>query len=51
MPVAVESFPRELLAEPSDARLAYFATKVVAHPRLTAAHQAVREALRQPSGA
>src|SRR6266851_7932305 len=47
----IESFPRELLAEPAEVRLAYFAAKVVAHPRLTAAHQAVRDALRQPAGA
>jgi flagellar biosynthesis GTPase FlhF len=51
MAAAVESFPRQLLAQPPDARLAYFATKVVAHPRLTSADQAVRDALRQPTGA
>jgi len=48
---SVESFPRELLARPPEVRMAYFAAKVVAHPHLTAAHQAVRDALRQPSGA
>src|SRR6266851_1464769 len=47
----IDSFPRELLAEPAEVRMAYFTAKVVAHPRLTAAHQAVRDALRQPSGA
>jgi hypothetical protein len=47
----IESFPRELLAQPPEIQLAYFAGKVVAHPRLTAAHRAVRDALRQPSGA
>jgi len=45
------SFPRDLLAQPTDARLAYFTAKVVAHPRLTAVHRAVREALNQPDGA
>jgi len=49
--LAIESFPHDLLAQRPEVRLAYFATKVVAHPRLTATHQAVRNALRQPSGA
>ena len=48
---SVDSFPRELLAQPTDARLAYFTSKVVAHPRLTAVHRAVRDALSQPAGA
>ncbi len=48
---AVEGFPRELLVQPPEARLAHFAAKVVAHPRLTQAHQAVRDALRQPTSA
>jgi len=48
---ADEGFPRELLSQPPEARLAYFAAKVVAHPRLTEAHRAVRDALRQPTGA
>jgi replication-associated recombination protein RarA len=30
-------------------RLAYFAAKVVAHPRLVDAHRAVHDALRQPT--
>jgi len=42
--VAIESFPRDLLAQPPEVRLAYFAGKVVAHPRLTAAHRTVRDA-------
>jgi hypothetical protein len=46
-----DRFPRELLTQPPDARLAYFAAKVVAHPRLAEAHQAVRDAIRQPAGA
>src|SRR5207302_457486 len=48
---AVDGFPRELLVQPPEARLAYFAAKVVAHPRLTHAHQAVRDALGQLTGA
>src|SRR5216683_5298180 len=48
---SVESFPRELVAQSRDARLAYIASKVVAHPRLTVAHRAVRDALAQPTGA
>jgi len=31
-----DGFPRELLVQPPEARLAYFAAKVVGHPRLTA---------------
>src|SRR5260370_11774812 len=48
---SIESFPRELLVQPPEVRMGYFAAKVVAHPRLAAAHQAVRDALRQPAGA
>src|ERR1700738_2457760 len=48
---STDSFPRELLVEPPEVRMGYFAAKVVAHPRLAAAHQAVRDALRQPAGA
>jgi hypothetical protein len=48
---SIDSFPRELLAQPPEVRMGYFAAKVVAHPRLAAAHQAVRDALRQPAGA
>src|SRR5260370_27918340 len=48
---SIDSLPRELLAQPTDARLAYFTSKVVAHPRLTAVHRAVRDALSQPAGA
>lgn len=46
-----EGFPRELLSEPVSARLAYFAGKVVAHPRLKEAHGALMSALRRPGGA
>jgi hypothetical protein len=44
-----EGFPPELLSQPPTARLAYFAGKVVAHPRLKEAHQAVLKAIRQPA--
>ena len=47
----VDGFPRALLTQPTAARLDYFLGKVVAHPRLTDAHQAVLTALRQPTPA
>jgi hypothetical protein len=37
--------------QPPAERLAYFAAKVVAHPRLVDAHRAVHDALRQPTAA
>ncbi len=46
---ASDGFPRELLMRPPAERLAYFAAKVVAHPRLVDAHRAVHDALRQPT--
>lgn len=46
-----EGFPPELLSEPASARLAYFAGKVVAHPRLKEAHGALMGALRRPGDA
>ena len=46
---ACDGFPRELLTQPTAERLAYFAAKVVAHPRLVDAHRAVHDALRQPT--
>jgi len=48
---ANDGFPLELRNQPLEVRLAYFAAKVVAHPRLAEAHRAVRDALRQPTGA
>ncbi len=48
---APDQFPRELLAQPLKARLAYFKSKVVAHPRLKEAHQALLNAIHRPSGA
>ncbi len=50
MPPA-DGFPRELLVQPAEARLAYFAARVVAHPRLTQAHQALLHAVRAPAEA
>ncbi len=46
---ASDGFPRELLMQAPSERLAYFAAKVVAHPRLVDAHRAVHDALRQPT--
>lgn len=49
-PPARYGFSPELLMQPHPAdRLAYFAAKVVAHPRLMDAHRAVHDALRQPT--
>ena len=45
-----EKFPRELLGQPKEARLAYFRSKIVAHPRLKEVHLAVMNAIRQPTG-
>ena len=45
-----DGFPRELLSQPAEARIAYFAGKVVAHPRLREAHRTLLNAIRQPSG-
>ncbi len=44
-------FPPGLLTEPKDKRLAYFESKVVAHPRLVEVHEAFKHAIRQPAGA
>lgn len=49
--MTAEGFPRELLAQPKAARLAYFQSKVVAHPRLKEAHAALWQAIRRPAGA
>lgn len=46
-----EGFPRTLLAEPAAARLAYFSSRVIVHPQLKAAYDAVLETLVQPVGA
>lgn len=47
----VDGFPRELLTQPPAVRLAYFVGKVVAHPRLTEAHQTLLTALQEPTPA
>lgn len=39
-------FPPELLTQPTEARWAYFAHKIVAHPRLVEAHQDLKQAIR-----
>lgn len=44
-----DAFPRELLTQPSETRLAYFTGKVVAHPRLKEAHQALLKAIHDPT--
>lgn len=51
MTTQTDSFPRTLLTRPPAERLAYFSTKVIAHPHLKAVHDAVMQAIRQPSGA
>jgi hypothetical protein len=45
-----EGFPRELLEQPKEARLAYFRAKVIAHPRLKEVHLALMNAIQQPTG-
>jgi hypothetical protein len=51
MATPARPFSPDLLTQPAAARLAAFADKVVAHPRLKDAHQALLEAIRQPAGA
>lgn len=46
-----DGFPRELLSQPAQARLTYFAGKVVAHPHLKEAHQALLNAIHEPTRA
>mgnify|MGYP000854043347 CR=1 FL=1 len=46
-----ESFPQALLAQPAAARLAYFQTKVVAHPHLKDTHRALWHVLHHPTEA
>ena len=46
-----QSFPRELLEQPKEARLAYFKAYTVAHPHLSQADTAVWNAIREPAGA
>ena len=46
-----QSFPRELLDQPSSARLDYFKAYTAAHPFLEKAKAKVRSTLREPGGA
>jgi hypothetical protein len=46
-----DRFPPDLLGQPTAARLAYFVSKVVAHPRLTDMHQRLMCAIQEPAGA
>ncbi len=46
-----DQFPRELLTQSIEARLAYFKSKVVAHPHLKEAHQTLLDAIHRPAGA
>jgi energy-coupling factor transporter ATP-binding protein EcfA2 len=45
-----QSFPRELLEQPKEERLAYFKAYTVAHPHLSRADTAVWNAIREPAG-
>lgn len=45
-----QSFPRELLEQPKEERLAYFKAYTVAHPHLSQADTAVWNAIREPAG-
>jgi len=44
------AFPEELLTKPTAKRLAYFKACTIAHPRLQAADQALRNAIDEPTG-
>ena len=44
------AFPQELLAKSTAKRLAYFKACTIAHPRLQAADQALRNAIEEPAG-
>ncbi len=44
-------FPQSLLTQPIADRLAYFEGKIVAHPRLKEAYEALRQAILHPAGA
>jgi hypothetical protein len=44
-------FPRALLSQPIEARLAYFESKIIAHPRLKEAHDKLMNAIHRPVGA
>ena len=46
-----DTFPPELLRRPAKERLQYFASKVVAHPRLLEAYQSLLKVVDNPCGA
>lgn len=46
-----ETFPRELLSQPLGVKLAYFESKIVAHPALAEAYTSLLHAIRYPAGA
>lgn len=45
-----EGFPPALLEQPVAARLAYFTSRVIAHPQLKGVYEAVLTTIRQPTG-
>ena len=46
-----DGFPRELLNQPTQARVAYFADYTMAHPRLVEAAVKLMHSIEQPAGA
>ena len=44
------AFSRVLLEQPADARMAYFRSFTIAHPRLKEADLALRKAIEDPAG-
>jgi hypothetical protein len=44
------AFPRELLEQPAEARLAYFKSFMIAHPLLKAADVDLKQVIREPAG-
>lgn len=46
-----QTFPHDLLHQPPADRLAWFRQKVIRHPHLDVALQAVQDAIRAPAGA
>jgi hypothetical protein len=50
--MTAQGFPKELLAKPAEARLAYFEREVIiAHPRLAEVHSELVRVIRWPAGA
>jgi hypothetical protein len=50
--MTAQGFPKEILAKPTEARLAYFERDVIiAHPRLAEAHDELVKVIRRPAGA